>query len=145
MDQPATFCAAFQSTVTRFGDRVAIRTKGDLVRITWRQYGAHVRELAAGLSSHGVRCGDTVGILMTNRPEFNLIDCAAMHLGATPFSLYLTSSPEQLSSLITDSGTRVIATERACLPRLRALGITGLLVIIVDGSGDDSALSLAQH
>ena len=29
--------------------------------------------------------------MLVNRPEFNLVDTAALHLGATPFSVYNTS------------------------------------------------------
>ncbi len=144
MDQFSTMCAAFQATAARCSDLVALRTKGDATRITWREYATRVRALASGLAGLGVGPGDTVGILMTNRPEFNLIDTAAMHLGAAPFSMYLTSSADQLRYLLTDSGARVIATERAHLPRLRALGLSRITFIVVDGDGDGAALSLAQ-
>lgn len=144
MDRPTTMCAAFQATVARCGEIVALRTKGDETRITWQEYGARVRALAAGLANLGVRPGDTLGILMANRPEFNLVDAAAMHLGAAPFSMYLTSSPEQLRFLIADSGAHVLATERAHLPRLRALGLAGITSIVVDDDGDDTALSLTN-
>ena len=141
----STLCEAFQATVARSGDAVALRTKGDATRITWREYGARVRAIAGGLAGLGVRHGDALGILMCNRPEFNLVDTAAMHLGATPFSMYLTSAPDQLRYLVADSGARVIATERAQLARLRALGLPDVTVIVVDGDGDgEHVLSLAQ-
>jgi long-subunit acyl-CoA synthetase (AMP-forming) len=37
--------------------------------------------------------GDTVALTLANRPEFHIADLAAMSLGATPFSVYLTSTP----------------------------------------------------
>ena len=61
----------------------------------------------------GVRRGDTVGLMLTNRPEFHLLDTAAMHLGATPFSIYNTSSAEQIAYLLGDAGNRVVAVEAA--------------------------------
>jgi len=139
-----TFCAAFQDTVEAQGDNVALRTKGDATRITWREYGERVRRLAGGLAGIGVKPGDAVGILMINRPEFNLVDTAAMHLGATPFSMYLTSSADQLRYYVRDSGARVLVTEQAHLPRLRGLDLAGIeSVIVVDGEAV-GALSLAQ-
>ncbi len=42
--------------------------------------------------------------MLTNRPEFHLVDTAAMHLGAVPFSIYNTSSPEQIAYLLADAG-----------------------------------------
>ena len=44
--------------------------------------------------------------MLTNRIEFHLLDSAAMHLGATPFSIYNTSSPEQIAYLLSDAGNR---------------------------------------
>jgi long-subunit acyl-CoA synthetase (AMP-forming) len=140
-----TMCAAFQSTVATRGDTVALRTRGDATRITWREYGDHVRRYAGGLASAGVRSGDTLAILLINRPEFNLIDTAAIHLGAVPFSIYVTSTAEQIRYLLEDSGARVAVTERALLPRLReaAAGTAVRTIILVDGDAD-GAISLAQ-
>ena len=53
--------------------------------------------------------------MLTNRPEFHLLDTAAMHLGATPFSIYNTSSPEQIAYLLGDAGNRVMIVEAAFL------------------------------
>src|SRR5690242_11046665 len=91
----ATMCEAFQMTVAERAGQVALRTIAGGTTITFAEYAERVRRLAAGLHAIGVRPGDTVGLLLTNRPEFHLIDTAVIHLGATPFSLYNTSSPEQ--------------------------------------------------
>jgi long-subunit acyl-CoA synthetase (AMP-forming) len=125
----ATMCEAFQATVAREGDAVALRTKGDASRVTWREYGERVKRVASQLHALGVRAGDAVGILMINRPEFNIVDVAAMHLGATPFSMYLTASPEQISYFLRDSGARVLVTERAQLGRVQGLGIEHVVVV----------------
>ena len=97
MTATTTMCEAFQATAAANADVVALRTKGDATRLTWREYAERVRRLAGGFAGIGVKAGDTVGLLMTNRPEFNVVDTAVMHLGAAPFSMYLTSSPEQLA------------------------------------------------
>jgi long-subunit acyl-CoA synthetase (AMP-forming) len=113
-----TVCAGFQASVGERGDALALRTKGGAHEISWREYGARVRRLAGGLAALGVRPGDTVAILLTNRPEFQLIDSAAMHLGAVPFSIYWTSATEQIAYLLADSGARVAITEAAFAARL---------------------------
>jgi long-chain acyl-CoA synthetase len=79
-----------------------------------------VRRLAAGLHGLGVRRSDTVGFMLSNRPEFHLLDTAAMHLGATPFSIYNSSSAEQIAYLLGDAGNRVLIVEAAFLPQARA-------------------------
>ena len=62
-------------------DRPALSTPDHSVELTWQQYGDRVRRIAAGLASLGVRRGDTVGIMLTNRPEFHLVDTATLHSG----------------------------------------------------------------
>ena len=141
----ATLCGAFQATVAARGDAVALRTKGDATRITWREYGERVRRCAAGLAAKGVKSGDTVAILMLNRPEFNIVDTAAIHLGATPFSIYVTSTPDQIRYLLTDAGAKIAVTQQALLPLLRAAaaGTQVETIVVVDGDADGT-ISLAQ-
>src|SRR6185295_18836244 len=83
--EAATMAEAFQVTVAEHGGQIALRTQGDEFSATWAEYGERVRAVAAGLAALGVGRGDTVGIMLTNRPEFHFADTAAMHLGATPF------------------------------------------------------------
>src|SRR5436190_12975833 len=89
-----TLCEAFQSTAAERASQVALRTPGDAVSITFGEYAGRVRAIAGGLTGLGVGRGDTVGIMLVNRPEFHLVDTAALHLGATPFSVYNTSTAE---------------------------------------------------
>jgi long-chain acyl-CoA synthetase len=81
----STLPQAFQQTAALQPEAVAIRTVGDEVVITWRQYADRVRRIAAGLAALGVERGDTVGLMLRNRPEFHLADTAVIHLGAIPF------------------------------------------------------------
>lgn len=104
---PATMCEVFQATTARYSRQVALRTPGGAVSITWEQYARRVRDIAAGLARLGVRRGDTVALMMTNRPEFHLVDTAAFHLGAVPFSVYCTFAPEQIRYVLANAGSRV--------------------------------------
>lgn len=141
----STICAGFQCTVQDQKDVLALRTHGGATSITWGEYGELVRRYAAGLAGLGVRPGDTVAILLVNRPEFNLVDTAAIHLGAVPFSIYATSAPDQIRYLLNDSGARVVITEPAFLPRLReaAEGTSVNRIVLVEGEAEGT-LSLAD-
>jgi long-subunit acyl-CoA synthetase (AMP-forming) len=110
LDAP-TLCEAFQRTAETHAERVALRTPGGAVEITWREYAERVRALAAGLAALGVARGDTVAIMLVNRPEAVIVDTAAMHLGAIPFSIYNTSSFEQAEYLLAHAQCRVVVTE----------------------------------
>jgi long-chain acyl-CoA synthetase len=113
-----TLCAAFQRTAAERPGEIALRMPGDPEGLTWRDYAERVRKLAEGLTGLGLRRGDTLALLLTNRVEFHLLDAAAIHLGAVPFSIYTTSSPEQIEYLLRDSGARIAVTEPALLDRL---------------------------
>jgi long-subunit acyl-CoA synthetase (AMP-forming) len=134
---PDTVTAAFQATARIDPDAVAIRTPGDAVTLTWREYAARVRQAAEGLHALGVRRGDTVGLMLTNRPEFAVVDAAAMHLGAIAFSIYNTSSPEQIEYLFGNAENRVVVTEQAFLDVVRrAQTPTVEHVVVVDGDAE---------
>ena len=135
--RPVTLCEAFQATAERRGDAVALRTAGGETEVTWRQYAERVRSLAAGLAAHGVDSGDTVGLMLTNRPEACLVDTAALHLGAVPFSVYTTSSPPQIEHLFANADCRVVVTERRFVERILAVrpSLPALeYVFVVDGA-----------
>ena len=100
--------AVFQQTARERPDAVALRSSDGRLELTWREYADRVRRIAAGFAALGLGRGDTVALMLTNRPEFHLIDTAAAHLGMTSFSVYNTSSTEQLDYLFATSGNRVV-------------------------------------
>jgi long-chain acyl-CoA synthetase len=117
---PTTICQAFQSTVAAHPDRLAIRASDGRMTLTWREYGDRVRTIAGGLAALGVRRHDTVALMLTNRPEFHLCDMAALHAGATPFSIYNTNPPETIAYLFRNAGNSVVICEEQFLPQIRA-------------------------
>ncbi|HLM26282.1 MAG TPA: long-chain fatty acid--CoA ligase [Thermoleophilaceae bacterium] len=143
----ATMCEAFQITSDAVAGEVALRTKDDEVSLTWREYADRTRRVAAGLAALGVRRADTVALMLTNRPEFHFCDAGAMHLGATPFSIYNTYTPEQIEYLVGDAGNTVAITEQAFADRLIAVKDADNAlehVVVVDGESPAGAISLAE-
>jgi long-chain acyl-CoA synthetase len=143
----ATITEAFRRTATNHPDLVAFRTRDDSVRLTWAQARERADAIAGGLAKLGVSKGDTVAILLSNRPEFHLADLAAITLGACPFSIYNTYSPEQIAYVVSDAGARVVVTEQALLdgvlkarPDLPDLET----VIVVDGDAPEGTIPLAD-
>ncbi len=89
--------------------------------------------------------------MLVNRPEFHVVDLAALHVGATPFSIYNTSAPEQIEYLFGDAGTRIALTERQFVERVLAARDAGTkieTIILLDAEPDESlpdgVISLAQ-
>jgi long-chain acyl-CoA synthetase len=142
----STLCEAFQRTAARFSENVALRTPDDAVSITWAEYAERVERVAAGLAALGVSCGDTVGIMLVNRPEFNLIDTAALHLGATPFSVYNSCTSDQIAYVFGNACNRVLVTETRFLSVIQeAIAAGGQVehMVLVDGE-QESILSLGE-
>src|SRR4051812_27188763 len=75
---------ASRHTGARRPDEAAVRPRDDEVSLRGSALRDRGDALAGGLASLGVRRGDTVALLLGNRPEFHVADLAAMTLGATP-------------------------------------------------------------
>jgi long-chain acyl-CoA synthetase len=76
-----------------------------------------------------------VALMMTNRPEFHLVDTAAFHLGAVPFSIYNTFALEQITYVLSNAGSRVVVCEEQFAAPLLAVrdGTAMQHVVCVDG------------
>src|SRR5918992_1581078 len=143
----ATIAEAFRITAEDHPDRVAVRTKDDEVSLTWGELRDRVDALARGLHELGVRRGDTVALMLSNRPEFHIADLAAMTLGATPFSIYATSTPEQIAYVVGDAEAKVAIVEelfagqllsaRSQLPSLET-------VIVLEGAQGTGTVAWAE-
>ena len=146
LDAP-TLCHAFQVTAAERPDEIALRNPGDQIAITWREYAERVERARLRASpALGVERGDAVAIMLLNRPEFHLVDTAALHLGAVPFSVYNTSTPEQVAHQFRNAGTRVVVCERHFLETVQAarrLVPAVEHVVQIDGA-DDDIMSLAE-
>ncbi|MBX7451165.1 AMP-dependent synthetase/ligase [Mycolicibacterium sp. 3033] len=133
-----SLCELFQSTVAAHSDRVALRDSASGASLTWSQYGKRVQSVAAGLAALGVSRGDTVALMLTNRPEFNIVDAAAMHLGAVPFSVYETSPAAQVQHVFANAGNRIVLCEKQFLATAAhaAAGSSVDHIVCVDGDAD---------
>jgi long-chain acyl-CoA synthetase len=143
----STMCEAFQLTAAERPDEAALRLKDTDYEASFADYAETVRRRAAGFAALGVGRGDTVGFMLVNRPDFQLSDTAAMHLGATCFSIYNTSSPEQIEYVVADAENRVIVTEQAFLERvLEAKERVDTLehVVVIDGEAPEGTISVEE-
>ncbi len=147
MADAPTVAAAFRVTAAEREHEVAIRTKQDEFTITWGELRERVDALAGGLARLGVQRGDTVALMLGNRPEFHLCDLAAMMLGAAPFSIYGTYTAEQVQYLVADAEAKVLICEQRYLPQVREArqGLSGLEhVVVVDGDPPLGTLALSD-
>ena len=142
-----TVAEAFQLTAEDHADKPALRTKGDEISITWSEYNDQVKKVAGGLAALGISKGDTVAIMLSNRPEFHPVDAAAMHIGATPFSIYNTYTPDQIKYLVGDAASKVLVTEQEFLDTVLKAGEgvdTLEHIVVIDGDAPDGGMTLDQ-
>ncbi len=143
----ASIPAAFRITVAERPDQVFLRTKDDEVSLTFAESLARVDAIAGGLAALGADTGQTVALLIGNRPEFALCDIAVSMTGATPFSIYMQYTPEQIQFVVSDADARILVCEqqfldgvleaRKELPNLEHL-------IVIDGDAPDGVTPLAE-
>jgi long-chain acyl-CoA synthetase len=142
-----TLAQAFRITAAERSEDVAIRTRGDAFTITWGELRGRVDDLAGGLAKLGLAPGQTIALMLSNRPEFHICDLAAMMLGAAPFSIYNTYAPNQIEYVVTDAGARILICEQQYLPQVLEAreALPGLEhVIVVDGEAPQGTVALAD-
>ncbi|MCW3015866.1 MAG: long-chain fatty acid--CoA ligase [Solirubrobacterales bacterium] len=107
----SSIAEAFRITVANRPDAVAVRSLDDSISWTWGDLRRRVDTLAAGYVALGLERGQTIALMLANRPEFHLCDLAAMMVGATPFSNYMQYTPDQVQFVVSDADARIIVTE----------------------------------
>jgi long-chain acyl-CoA synthetase len=144
--EAATLCEAFQMTAAEFAEQPALRLKDSDFECSWAEYAATVRRRAAAFAALGVERGDTVGFMLVNRPALHLCDSAAMHLGATCYSIYNTSSVEQIEYVVGDAASRVVVTEPQFVAKLLEVRerLDALEHIVVVGEAPPGAIALDE-
>lgn len=109
-----TVARDFLRCVEENGSSVALREM--VGEDAWDEYtfdevAARVASTAGGLRALGVGPGDRVVMMMRNIPAFHWVDLAVLFLGATPVSIYNSSSADQVEYLVSHCGAKVAVLE----------------------------------
>ncbi len=91
-----------------WADRPAIREKdlGIWQTWTWAEVLDEVRAFAAGLAELGLKRGDKVAIVGSNRPRLYWTMCAAQSLGAVPVPVYQDAVAAEMTFVLQHAGAR---------------------------------------
>ncbi len=117
--------------------------------ISWQSYADQIEQAARALITLGMKTGDAVGVLGFNRPEWCVMDMAAMMAGGMSAGIYQTNSPEEIAYILTHSEAPFILCESAeylekiakIAPDCPALKH----IIMMDGADADHALAVTWH
>ncbi|WP_354639735.1 AMP-dependent synthetase/ligase [Kitasatospora camelliae] len=107
---------------------LARKVDGHWQDLTAVQFLAEVHAVAKGLIASGVEPGDRVAVMSRTRYEWTLLDFAIWCAGAITVPVYETSSAEQVSWILGDSGAVAVVTETA--------GHTAVVAAVREGLAD---------
>jgi len=114
MVEGRTVATEFLATLAEHGPSTALRWMSGPDQwdsLTFDQMADKAARAATGLRSLGVVPGDRVLLMMRNIPEFHWLDLAVLFLGATPVSIYNSSSAEQVAYLAGHCAAKVAIVE----------------------------------
>ncbi|KQX64438.1 long-chain fatty acid--CoA ligase [Angustibacter sp. Root456] len=96
-------------------DRVLFsrRVQGRWQDVTAAEFATQVQQVALGLIAAGIQPGDRVALMSKTRYEWTLVDFAIWSAGAITVPIYETSSAEQVSWILSDSGAVACVVETA--------------------------------
>ncbi len=102
-----------ESSVRIHGSEPCLLTKrdGSYHPITYAELWQRIQSFAAGLKELGIGPGDKVGLLSTNRPEWPIVDYAAMYLQAVVVPVYPTLPPAQVRYILENADVRSLVVE----------------------------------
>ena len=108
-----TFPKLLMRNAKSFGDRPAMRHKdlGIWQTWTWAQVLTEVRAYAVGLHRLGLKHGDTIAIVGSNRPKLYWSVMAAQMLGAIPVPVYADAVADELAYVLAHAEVRFAAVE----------------------------------
>ena len=103
----------FFSKQNEYSDHVAYRFKqnGQWQSMTFGEAIRKAEKIAAGFAALGIKKGDKLGLISTNRWEWAISDFAALALGACLVPIYPSLSPEQVKYILNDSGAKILIVE----------------------------------
>lgn len=113
MSVPDTIPARLQEAGRARGSAPAYYEKieGSWETTSWSDFAAQVRQATRALCSLGFKPGHTVCILGFNRPEWVIMDVAAMTGGGAPAGIYTTCSPPEVAYIVNHSEAQIVLLE----------------------------------
>ncbi|MCB0516227.1 MAG: long-chain fatty acid--CoA ligase [Chitinophagales bacterium] len=92
----------------------------------WRKYSTAevvklINQTSLGLLKFGLKQGDTIAIIANNRPEWNIVDQAALQIGVIVVPIYPTISIEEFRFIFNDASVKVaFVSDKTLLDKVRS-------------------------
>ena len=100
-----------QHYVEKYPDQqtaLAGKKNGQWVHYSSKSYQEHANTLSYALIELGIEKGDKVAMILTNRPEWNMLDMAISQVGAITVPVYPTISEEDYRYILHDCDAKMV-------------------------------------
>ena len=90
---------------------LAGKKNGQWVKYSSKSYHEHAMILSYALIELGIEKGDKVAMILTNRPEWNMLDMAISQVGAITVPIYPTISEEDYRYILSDCDAKMVVID----------------------------------
>jgi len=90
---------------------LACKRNGEWRKFSIQEYAELTNYISYGMLNLGIKSGDKVGIVSSNRPEWNMIDFAIMQIGAVSIPIYPTISQDDYRHILKHAEMKMIFIE----------------------------------
>ncbi|MDR1678821.1 MAG: long-chain fatty acid--CoA ligase [Prevotellaceae bacterium] len=87
------------------------KRNGEWQRLSIREYAEKVNNISYGFLKLGIEPGDKIAIISGSRPEWNILDMAALQIGAVSVPIYPTISQEDYRYILNHAEIKLIFIE----------------------------------
>ena len=136
---PENIRQLLEAQVERSPDKEFLFLESDGRVFTYRQFDDEVNRAAATLLSLGVRKGDRVSMLLTNRAEYLIFYFACFKVGAWAGPVNALLKPQEIEFIIANSEAGTVVTQPDLRPHLdaaleRARSLKHVIIVEDDGT-----------
>ena len=103
-----TLKAAFETSLSKYQDRTAVRAPETGEALTYGEIDTRSNAVATALRERGVKRGDRVALLMSNRVEYIVADLAVIKAGAAKVPLNDMLNENDIKHILSDSRATTI-------------------------------------
>ncbi|MGC8864639.1 MAG: AMP-dependent synthetase/ligase [Bacteroidales bacterium] len=89
---------------------IAGKKAGQWITYSSEQYIHQAKLVSYSLIELGIKPGDRIANISTNRPEWNFVDMGTLQIGAIHVPIYPSISEDELIYILKESGTRIVFT-----------------------------------
>jgi len=90
---------------------LAAKRNGEWIKFSIQEYVETTNNLSYGFLKLGIKAGDKIGIVSSNRPEWNMLDMAAMQIGAISVPIYPTISQADYKYIFNHAEIKLVFIE----------------------------------